>query len=249
MKTFYLFLLLLCCQCAMAQTDRQLSTDIARLEAAGQEAAALDKLRQVLQSNPQHYYALWKTSELYSRLGAMQKTKSAQIAYYTNGKQYAEKAIRVNPNNADGYYALSVAMGRMALAGPNKEKIAAVKAIKSNAEKALRLNPIHGRAWHVLGKWHYEVSGLNFVERTAVKVFYGGFPQASIEESIRAYEKAQALEPYFALNYLELAKAYIRNDQEGKAKGALQKLAALPNKTGDDVNVKAEGRKLMQSLD
>ena len=139
-------------------------------------------------------------------------------------------------------------MGRLALAGPTKEKIAAVKAIKENAERALQLNPGHGRAWHVLGKWHYEVSGLNVMERTAVKVFYGGFPPASTQQSIRAYEKAHSLEPAFALNHLELAKAYLRNNQDEKARTLLQQLASLPTRTGDDNRVKAEGRDLLRSL-
>lgn len=220
-----------------------------KLEAAFQEAAALDKLQQVLKTQPNHYFALWKSSELYSRLGIAQPTKERQLAYYRRASQLAGQAIKVQPSDAEGFYVQAVAMGRLALASPAKEKIAAVKAIKENAEKALRFNPGHGRAWHVLGKWHYEVSGLNVVERTAVKMFFGAFPPASLAQSIRAYEKAHGLEPAFALNHLELARAYHRNNQDAKAKAMLQRLATLPTRTGDDNRVKAEGRALLKELD
>ncbi|RPD51356.1 hypothetical protein [Paracnuella aquatica] len=247
MKAKLLVLLLVCFFTAKSQ-QQQLIAEAVKLEAAFQEAAALDKLAQVLKAEPTNYFALWKSSELHSRLGIAQPTKAKQMAYYTRAQRLAQQAIKVLPKGAEGYYALSVAMGRLALAGPTKEKIAAVKAIKENAEKALQLNPGHGRAWHVLGKWHFEVSGLNMMERTAVKVFYGGFPPASTQQSIRAYEKAQSLEPAFALNHLELAKAYIRNNEEAKAKALLQQLASLPTRTGDDNRVKAEGKELLRSI-
>lgn len=233
---------------AIGQGSQALINEAILLEKAAQEAPALEKLKQVLRQEPNNYYALWKTSELYSRLGVSQSNKSTMLAYYNAGKRSAEQAIKVQPNDAEGYYVLSVAMGRIALNGPNKEKIAAVKAIKTNAERAIRLNPNHGRAWHVLGKWHYEISGLNFVEKTAVKLFYGGLPESSIEQSIQAYERAQRLEGNFALNYLELAKAYHRAGQDAKARTLLQRLAALPNRTGDDNRIKTEGRSLLGEL-
>ena len=234
---------------AFAQTEQSLATEAVALEKNLNEPAALEKWKQVARLNPANYVALCKSSELYSRLGIAQPSTKGKMSYYNSGKSFAEAAIKLKPAEAEGYYVLSVAMGRLALTGPNKDKIAAVKAIKSNAEKAIRLNPSHGRAWHVLGKWHYEVSGLNFMERTAVKLFYGGFPEASIEASIQAYEKTQRLEPNFALNHLELAKAYHRAGQDAKAKALLQRLAAMPNKTGDDNRVKAEGKSLMKELD
>lgn len=232
----------------IAQGSNVLIRESIQLEQGFNETAALEKLKQVLRTEPNNYYALWKSSELYSRLGISQTDKQKMLVYYRAAQKSAEHAIRVQPNDADGYYVLSVAMGRLALAGPNKEKIAAVKAIKSNAEKALKLNPNHGRAWHVLGKWHYEISGLNFVERTAVKLFYGGFPESSYQLSVQAYERAQRLEANFALNYLELAKAYHQMDQDAKARSLLQKLAGLPNRTGDDQRIKAEGKALMAEL-
>ena len=68
-----------------------------------------------------------------------------------------------------------------------------------------------------MGKWNYEVSNLSAFEKAAVKIIYGGLPAASLNNSIMYYEKAKSLAPLFTLNYLELAKAYHKNDDDTKA--------------------------------
>lgn len=248
MRALFLLLFCLCIRMACAQTEQSLIAEAGRQEVVLNETAALERLIHVLQVNPQNYFALWKASELCSRIGNRQPTRNEKIAYFSKGRQYAEQAIKVNPQQADGYYALSVALGKQAMLLPVKEKVQTAKAIRSNAEKAIALNPQHGRAWHVLGKWHYEVHNLNMMEKAAVKMIFGGLPAASIEQSIKAYEKARVLEPDFALNYLELAKAYIKNNQKKQAVLLLKKLPSMTDKTADDQRIKAEGKALLNQL-
>lgn len=244
--TLFSFFLLSCCA---GQDAATLIKEADALEAQLKEQAAYDKFKQVLKAEPRNHYALWKCSELCSRIGNRQATKTKKIDFFTAGRIYAETAIKVNPNDADGYYALAVAMGRKALIESGNDKVKAVREIKTNADKAIQLDPKHGRAWHVLGKWNFEVASLSGMEKTALKIFYGGLPKASVAEAIRAYEKAKQLEPNFALNFLELAKAYRKNDQDDKAIALLKQLPAIPSKTEDDSRIKAEGKKLLDELE
>ena len=244
---FFLFFIILSIQ-TPAQDIPALIRKADSLEAALRESQAYETFKLVLKSEPRNYYALWKCSELCSRIGNRQKTKELKIDYFKAARIYAETAVKINPNAADGYYALSVAMGRKAMIESGNERIKAVKEIKSNADKAIKVNPNHGRAWHVLGKWHYEVSNLNGLEKAALKLIYGGLPKASLKESIRCYEKAKQLEPVFALNNLELAKAYYRNDQDLKAIELLRQLPNLPAKTEDDNRIKEEGKQLLRKI-
>lgn len=231
---------------SFAQTEQQLIAQADKYEAALNENAAFETLKQVNKINPRNHYALWKLSELCSRIGHRQATTKQKQQYYSAGKTYAELAIKVAPADADGYYAMSVAMGRLALSNSGKEKINAVKEIRTNAEKAVKLNPKHGRAWHVIGKWNYEVSDLNVFEKAGLKLMYGGLPAASIQQAIQAYEKAKIYEPNFALNYLELSKAYNRNGQRDKAIALLKALPSVPAKTTDDARIKKEGAELLK---
>lgn len=247
MKRLCFFILCCISLTAFGQTEALIKKADA-YEAALNEAAALEAFKQVIKVAPTNFYAQWKASELCSRLGKRQPTKQQQQEYYAAGKAYAANAIRINPNAADGYYVMAVAMGRLALSQSGKERINSVKDIRSYAEKAIKINPKHGRAWHVLGKWHYEVTNLGFIEKAGLKIIYGGLPPASLEESIRDYERAKLYEPNFALNYLELAKAYKRADLNDKAIELLRKLPSIPNKTADDAHIKSEGAKLLREL-
>src|SRR5687767_11542348 len=157
-------------QSLFAQNISVLTKQADSLESSLKEQAAYNKFREILRMDPRNYYALWKSSELCSRVGNRQATKEKKLEFFTAGRTYALNAIKVNPRAADGYYALSVAMGRKALIESGKERIKAVREIRANAEKALKINPNHGRAWHVTGKWHYEVSNLNKIEKTALQI-------------------------------------------------------------------------------
>ncbi|RYY40610.1 MAG: tetratricopeptide repeat protein [Chitinophagaceae bacterium] len=244
--TFILAAALLLSLPSSAQPEHELLETAYQQEASLNEIGALETLKVAVKVNPSSYAALWKLSELCSRIGKRQTRKEHQVEIYKLGKAYALRAVSVNPAGADGYYALGLAIGRLGMMESGRERVQAVKEIRSNIEKALQLNPAHGRAWHVLGKWHYEVNNLGMFEKAALKIIYGGLPPASLREAINCYEKARAYEPDFALNFLELAKAYHRNGQDDKAKECLRRLPAIPNKTGDDAHIKSEGVRLLR---
>ena len=121
-------------------------------------------------------------------------------------------------------------------------------AIRRYAERAIRYDPSNFKAYHILGRWHYEVSKLNVVERAFARWFYGALPEASLEESIRYYEKSLALRPDFMLNYLELARAFHRQGQDMRAVAMLRRMEGLHDEMYDDRTVRAEGKKLLEAL-
>lgn len=143
---------------------------------------------------------------------------------------------------------MAFALGRMAIISSGDERINAVKDIRKYAEKTIQLDPLHYKAYHVIGRWHYEVSNLNTVERWLLKMAYGSLPKSSLETSIRNYEKSRQLNPAFLLNYLELAKAYDRQSNERKAMELLNTMMKLPLASSNDEIIKAEGRKLLEKL-
>lgn len=208
------------------------------------EAFAKYKAAQTLQ--PTNLSALYKCSELCSRIGNRETNVQSRDKYYQLALAYGRMAIKYHPHSDDANLSMSIAMGRIALTKSGKEKINSVKEIKSYAEKAVQLNPANYKAWHVLGKWHYEVSNLNFVEKTAVKLFFGGLPASSFGQSVAYYEKAKTLSQHFCLNYLELAKAYHKNGNKSKAISNLQELQKLPNYTEDDARIKMEAATLLK---
>ena len=141
---------------------------------------------------------------------------------------------------------MAIALGRTSLEKSGKEKINAAKEIKNYVDLAIKNDPLNYKAWHVLGRWHYEISNLNMIEKAAVKLLFGGLPKASMKESIAAFEKAKTLAGGFILNNYEMARAYKKNGQKDKAISILNAMLLLPNKTEDDETIKADGRKLLK---
>jgi tetratricopeptide (TPR) repeat protein len=219
-----------------------------QLEEARKEPEALKKYQEIIKLQPAHLVSLCKVSELYCLIGSRQKEKQAKMQYYKTAKRYAETALKINPDYSEANFVMSMAMGRMALILNGQEKITAVIDIKRYAEIAIRNDPSNFKPYHVLGKWHYEVSSLNAFERMGVKLLFGGFPPSSFAESIKYYERSRTLNPAFALNYLELGRVYRKNNQPQKAIDVLQKLQSVPLKLAEDTRIKREGNEILKAL-
>ncbi len=247
MRYFFTFLaFIFICAMAPAQDVAALIKEADRLEAVPNELASFNKFKEVLKIQATNIYALVKCSELCSRICKRQANKATMNDYYEGARIYAETALKVNPNSSDANCVMAIAQGRMALTKSGKEKIAASKDIKRYAELAIKYDAANFRAWHVLGRWHYEVSNLSGLERAAAKIFYGGMPAASLKEAIKAFEKAKILDPLFVLNYYEMARAYKRNDEKQKAINTINAMLKLGSRTEDDEQIKIDGRELLK---
>ena len=229
-----------------AQDITSLLKDAQQLENAFKEPEALQKYLDVLRSQPNNLTALIKVSELYSIVGKHQGTKDKQKEYYRNARAYAQKALQVNANSSDANVVMALAMGRMALISSGDDKIKAIKDVKAYSEKSVQLDPNNFKGYHVLAKWHYEVSDLNSVEKWLVKVAYEALPKASLDDAIKYFEKSKQLNPSFLLNYLELAKSWHRKDNDKKARELLETMLKMPNKIGEDTSIKVKGKKLLE---
>lgn len=247
MKSILVFLICSASFHCNAQDVNKVIKEAERLEAVHNEKAAFNKFKEALQLSPQNIYVLAKCSELCSQLGNHEAITKNRDAYYNAAVIYGRKAVAVNPENDEANVALAIALGRSVLVKSGNEKISAVKDIRRYAEKALKQNSRNFKAWYVLGKWYYEVSNLNFMEKAAIKIMYGGLPDASFKKAILAYEKAKAIQPNFMLNCLELAKAYNKNDERKQALKQLNYLVNLPLQTEDDSRIKVEALSLIKS--
>ena len=137
---------------------------------------ALDKYRLVLTEDSIHYEALYKVSLLNARIGARYSDETDKTSYFTIAKEYAEKAVKVNPDGADGHYVLALAINNLSMVSGPKDRLVNLKFIKQHLDKALTYNPEHAAAWQLMGRWQYRAAHINFLEATAAKFLTGGIP-------------------------------------------------------------------------
>ncbi len=218
-----------------------------RLETIPNEKAAFQKFKEILKLHSTNVYALSKCSELCSRIGQREANSKLRDEYYSAAKIYAGTALKIDANSSDANCAMAIALGRSSMTKSGKEKIITAKEIKKHLDIALKSNPKNFKAWHVLGRWHYEISNLNFVERAIAKVLYGGLPPASLAQSINAFERSRSITSFFILNYYEMARAYNENEQKDKAIASLRHMLTLPNQTEDDPSIKEKGKTLLKN--
>lgn len=219
-----------------------------QLEAGFKDNEALQKYLHILSLDANNITALCRASELYNSLGKRQPSKEKQKEYYNKSKVFAQKALNVNPNSSEANFVMALAMGRMALISSGQERINAVKEIKVFAERSVQLDSRNFKGYHLLGRWNFEVSDLSALEKWLVKLTYGALPAASLQDAIRYYEKSAQLNPGFLLNYLELAKAYTRNEESKKAVSLLYAMMKLPSTSSEDAMIRSEGKKLLEKL-
>jgi tetratricopeptide (TPR) repeat protein len=246
---FSVFFGLLFCLNSFSQDINALLKEGERLEMLPDQKAAFLKFKEVLKVQPNNLLALTKCAELCSSIGNRETNTTNRDSYFAVALIYAKTGFKLYPESDLANVAMAITQGRIILLKSGKEKIAAVKDLKMYAEKAVSLNPNNFKAWHILGKWHYEVSNLSSFERGAAKLFYGALPSSSLASAIAYYEKAKALSITFSLNYLELAKAYKRNGEKQKAIAQLNYLLSLKNVYEDDVKIKLEAQSLLKKLE
>ncbi len=231
---------------ASAQDVSILIKSADKLEAVPDEKRAFIAFKEVLKLQPTNIYSLNKCSELCSRIGQRQPDKIVRDDYCAAAKTYAGIALRLDPENAEANCVMAIALGNSSMNKSGKEKINTAKEIKKYVDKSIKNDPQNFKAWHVFGRWNYELGNLNIIERSAARLMYGSIPQGSITEAIFAFEKCNSISNGFILNYLELAKAYKKNDQDDKAIASINKMLSMPNNTEDDAAIKKEGKKLLK---
>jgi tetratricopeptide (TPR) repeat protein len=171
-----------------------------------------------------------------------------RIASGKKGLEYSERAAKVDPRSSDAHLAISISLGKITQLQGNREKVEASKRIKEEAELAVKLNPQNDYAWHLLGRWHQALAGMNSIIRGMVKLVYGALPPASNETALECFQKAIALRPERLIHHIELGRTYAQMGRTAEARKALEKGLAMPNTEKDDPESKRRGRAALEKL-
>jgi tetratricopeptide (TPR) repeat protein len=249
MKKLLILVTLLYSTQLLAQDAASLMEEGKKLEQKLKEAEAFDKYKQAMEVGPASVSGFVKLAELSLSIGGRQTDPVAKGNYYLGAKSYADAARRLDSTSADGFYILSAVYAKLAEMEEKRDAfVEDVRLTKLYVGRAIAANPNLGKAYNVLGKWHYDMLILNPVKKAALKVLYGSFSPSSIDSSIAYFEKCKTLEPYYCLNFYQLGQAYNYNRQYEKAIDTLKLLSKLPTRRQDDPAIKADGAVLLQKL-
>lgn len=219
-----------------------------RFENAMNEQEALKQYQAAIALDSGNVEALCHASILTSREGNRQKNSGQKTFYFDKAKSLAATALRKSTDNKEANYAMALALMHLSTVSGAKEKAADLKAIKTYADKALLIDSKYAVAWNILGKWNYEVSTLNFAERTALKFLFGKLPIASLDNAINDYLKCRQLDPGYIQNVYDLAIAYHAKGQDVEAITTLNEAIHLRPILQDDRSIQENCRNMIQQL-
>lgn len=235
---------------AAAQDAASVIASAERDRAAFNATAALGRYESALSAAPTQYALLWRAAREAMDLGEAATSSATRTEYYAKGEGYARRAVTANPNGADGHFMLAVALGRTALSVGSRERVRYAAEIRTEALAAVRIEPTHAGALHVLGVWNAEIMRLSSFTRFAARKFLGGqiFEQASWPEAIRYMEAAVAADPVRITHRLDLAMIYADTGDKGKARTTCDAVARMANTEFNDTRYKQECVRLLGRL-
>jgi tetratricopeptide (TPR) repeat protein len=228
-------------QAVEAQLDRDPDTALHYLEAA-------------LAADSTSYEANWRTAEVLMDIGKQtpDSVKSpARDSIYARAEHFARRAVELDPAGADGHYCLSAAIGRASLTKSKKERVRRAAEIRSEALRALEIDPEHHKTYHVLGRWNAEIMRLSGFERFFAKTFLGGkiFNAASWDSAVVYMDKAVALSPDNIYHHLDLAEILIDRGRYAEARIHLNQVANLSVYDVMDPAYKERGASLLKKIE
>jgi tetratricopeptide (TPR) repeat protein len=217
--------------------------------ARGQLAAAREQYADALKQSPRDLRALSGLVRAESELGE-DASGEARNRLFAAAVEHARAAVAAAPDSASAHAWLAVALGRQAVHEGPRSRLAMAREIKSEADRALELDPRQASAYHVRGVWNRDIASLNFIERATARAMLGSVPRgATLENEVADLEKATAIAPDMVINHLELGRTYHIAHRDDDARRELEKAASMPpTSSARDAKLQIEAHQLLTKL-
>ena len=221
-----------------------------RDRADGKVASSYQHLEMAIKADPTNYAALWRASRDAVDLGEAEADKGRRTQLYRSAEEYARRAVSANAADAEGHFTLARALGRTAQSLGSRERVKYAGEVREHALHALKADPRHAGALHVMGVWNAEVMRLSGIQRFAAKNLLGGkvFGEASWAEARRYMEAAVAAEPDRITHHLDLGAVYADVGEKAKAREQFELVARMPAKELNDAKYKREAAAMLAKL-
>lgn len=215
--------------------------------------ASLEVLEKADSLYPNNWEIQWRLSRAYVDLAEhlpaeTDDQKEKQEEMFNQALQYADKAVELAPDEAVTYLRRAIANGKIALFKGVFSVGGVVNSVRDDTKKAIELGNggiyTQSTAHYVLGRTHAKISEKWKPARSVL-----GLGWADVDTAIVEFNKAIEIRPDFRMFYVDLAKAYIREDEYDKARETLQKATETPVLDEDDDELMTEAKELIKEIE
>jgi tetratricopeptide (TPR) repeat protein len=216
-----IFIMLLTCTVLIAVPQTELDKTDA-LHDANEYETELMQLEELSVEFPEDVEVLWRLAQVHFDIADQTEDEAVHKAHFYPGFKAAKKAVKINPHSARANHWYATLIGKIGMLEGTKQKIINSYDVEEYGLKAIELDPTYDGSLHLMGRWHYELADLSWIERTIAKIVYETPPKASFEESVEFYNKAIDAKPDEVRHYLWIGKALIKLTVKEEAKKYLQ---------------------------
>ncbi len=215
--------------------------------------AALRHYRAALAIDSLNYEATWRAAFALLNIGKRvpdEEKSRWRDSLYTEAERLARRAVELQILDPQGHYVLALALGRTSLTLGVRERVMQARDIRVEALKVLELDPEHDGAYHVLGRWNWEIMRLSGFERFWAKNVIGAkfFGEASWDAAVDNLERAVQYNPTYVYHRLKLAELLAARKRDSEARKQLEIIPTLPTTDYMDPTYRAEAAALLARL-
>ena len=217
---------------------------------AANAPAALAHYEAAIALDAKSYEALWRAAREQIDVAEFMTNKKQREELFRKGELYARRAVEANPKDAEGHFHLARSLGRTALTLGSRDRVRYAGDVRAHALEALKLNPRHPGALHVMGVWNAEIRRLNPAARFMAKTFLGGqvFGSANWNDAVRYMEQSRDVEPWRIVHRLDLARIYADVDNLVNARAEYETILKMNATDYNDRHYKAAAAAELKKL-
>lgn len=200
------------------------------------------------QMEPRNAVILERIARQYRHQMADNPTVNEKIRLSGLALGYAERAVVLAPKDSEAHLSIAICHAKSVDLYSSKEKMNALRQVKSSVDRAIALDSGNHLAWYILGRWHQRVADLSSLKRFVAEMAYGDLPKATFEDSVKCFSKAISLNPDRSVYHVDLGITYALMDNKEDARKSLEKGLALPSTGKDDPETKKRGEEKLKTL-
>jgi hypothetical protein len=208
---------------------------------------ALSYYRGAREHCPALYESIMKTTRAFIDCGE-DRDSGESDTFYAQGLRSADTLLRQYPDSGQSYFLKALAAANFVRLKSRKQQLAYSGTIFKYVNKSIELMPSFAPAYILLGAYYRNVASATALDKLLARIFAGGVPEGTLEDSRSALEKALKLSQENVDAHLELAKTEIAMHDYKKAIVVLKEMNTLPLQWHLDKKIKEEGLRLLEKL-
>ncbi|XP_053192840.1 regulator of microtubule dynamics protein 3 [Scomber japonicus] len=178
---------------------------------------------------------LWRLARAYNDMYESAKDKQEKKNYAQQGREEAELALKKNGLSAECHKWFAMLTGLTSQHDSMHSKLKSSHILKEHLDRAIALRDDDPMCFYLLGRWCYEVTTLDWLEKKAAAALYQTPPNSTLHDALENFLKAEELSPGFSKTVrFYIAKCHQELGNISEATNWTELAVKMPSNTNDD---------------